>query len=366
MPQKENSENQKLEKQLKAVAHDLNNILSSTLHSVTLLKQKIENGTDEFSLIEIIESNSNRAADILEVLLDDKKAVTRILSIPRKLNEVILAISSTISPDIKIKTDVAGEVYQTFGLRTDVHRVIMNLLINAKEAIEGKGEIIISLSNLNKQNAVEKFPNIKEVNYVQLSICDTGCGIPEDSIDKIFVEDYSTKNKGRISGLGLNIVKEIVTSMGGYIFVESEINKGTNFTVLFPEFKKKEMPKKIGEEKTILIGEDDKTLLKLLAELLESYNFKVIKTEDGENCLKAIGEKNKIDLIIIDKKMPKLEGIDCIKKIREMKIEVPVILSSGSKGEISGELLKELKIEKVLHKPYDFEQMLSLIEELVY
>ena len=96
MSQKNNSENVKLEKQLKAVAHDMNNILSSTLHSVTLLKQKIEKNTDEFSLIEIIESNSNRAADILEVLLDEKKAVTRILSIPRKLNEVILAFSNTV------------------------------------------------------------------------------------------------------------------------------------------------------------------------------------------------------------------------------------------------------------------------------
>ena len=194
--------------------------------------------------------------------------------------KLYLRFRTLFSPDIKIKTDVAGEVYQTFGLRADVHRVIMNLLVNAKEAIEGNGEINISLSNLTKQNAAEKFPNIKEVNYVQLIVSDTGCGIPSESIDKIFVEDYSTKNKGRISGLGLNIVKEIVTSMGGYIFVESEINKGTKFTVLLPEFKKKELPRKIGKEKTILIGEDDKTLLKLLAELLESYNFRVIKNRE--------------------------------------------------------------------------------------
>ncbi|MBL1212626.1 MAG: hybrid sensor histidine kinase/response regulator [Ignavibacteriae bacterium] len=366
MPEIRNSNNRKLEKQLKAVAHDLNNILSSTMHSITLLKQKIEKGTDEFSLVEIIESNSNRAADIIDVLLDDKKSVTRTLNVSRLLNEVILAFSSTITPELKIKTDIVGEVYKIFGMRSNVYRIIMNLLVNAKESIEGTGEIYISLSNLNNKKAAEIFPNIREANYIQLSISDTGCGISKENISKIFVEEYSTKNKSGISGLGLNIVKEIVTSMGGYIFVESELDKGSTFTVLFPEFKKKEMSKKIGLEKTILISEDDKILLKLLAELLESYNFKVIKTEDGEGCLQEFISESKIDLIIIDKKMPNLDGIDCVRKIREMKIDVPVILSSGSKGEVSSGLLKELKIEKVLHKPYDFEQMLSLIEELVY
>lgn len=139
MSQTDQSNYKEKEKQLKSVAHDLNNILSSTLHSITLLKQKIDSESDEYSLIEIIESNSNKASDILEDILDSTTSVNRILNIPRIINEVLLAFSNTLPADVKITTDFESDVYKTFGSRSDIYRVIMNLLLNAKEAIDEKG-----------------------------------------------------------------------------------------------------------------------------------------------------------------------------------------------------------------------------------
>jgi CheY-like chemotaxis protein len=358
--------NRAKEKELKSVVHDLNNIFSSTLHSITLLKQKIERGTDEFTLIEIIESNSNKASDILEDILENKPSVSRILNVPRIISEVLLAFSNTLPADIKITTDIEGNVYKSFGSRSDIYRVVMNLLLNAKEAITEKGIISISLSNLKGSDASKHFQGVDDGNYLHLTIADTGCGIKPENLNDIFSDGFSTKDKGRISGLGLNIVSQIVNSISGYIFVQSEINKGTKFSILLPEYKRKKLTKTPGARKTILIGEDDRTLLKLLSELLESYNFNVIKAVDGRDVIGKFKKGNKIDLVIIDKKMPLLDGLDCIKELREMNIEIPVILSTGSKGEVRNDLLEELRIEKVLNKPYDFDQMLTLIEELVY
>jgi CheY-like chemotaxis protein len=366
MSQTDQSNYKEKEKQLKSVAHDLNNILSSTLHSITLLKQKIDSESDEYSLIEIIESNSNKASDILEDILDSTTSVNRILNIPRIINEVLLAFSNTLPADVKITTDFESDVYKTFGSRSDVYRVIMNLLLNAKEAIDEKGIISLALSNLSYSANTNKFNGVEEGNYVLLTISDTGCGIDPDNLDDIFLDGFSTKDKGRISGLGLNIVSQIINSIGGHIFVESEVKKGTVFSILLPEYKRRELPKAEGAPKTILVAEDDQTLLKLLSELLESYNFTVIKADDGIKVLSEFKSGSKIDLVIIDKKMPLLDGLDCVKQLRDQNISIPVILSSGSKGEIKHGLLEDLKIERVLNKPYDFEQMLSLIEELVY
>ncbi len=366
MSQTDQSNYKEKEKQLKSVAHDLNNILSSTLHSITLLKQKIDSESEEYSLIEILESNSNKASDILEDILDGKSSVNRILNIPRIINEVLLAFSNTLPPDIKITTDFESDIYKTFGSRSEVYRVIMNLLLNSKEAIDEKGVISLSLSNYSSLSKSNKFEGVEEGNYVLLTISDTGCGISPENLNDIFLDGFSTKEKGRISGLGLNIVSTIVNSIGGRIFVESELEKGTQFSILLPEYKRRELPKVDGTPKTILVGEDDQTLLKLLSELLESYNFQVLKADNGDEVLRKFSETSKIDLVIIDKKMPSLDGLDCVKKLRDRKINIPVILSTGSKGEIRQGLLEELKIEKVLNKPYDFEQMLSLIEELVY
>ena len=366
MNQSDQSNFKEKEKQLRSIAHDLNNILSSTLHSITLLKQKIDSESDEYSLIEIIESNSNKASDILEDILDGKSSVNRILNIPRIINEVLLAFSNTLPADIKITTDFESDVYKTFGSRSEIYRVIMNLLLNAREAIEEKGIISLALSNYSYSSKSNKYKGVEEGNYALLTISDTGCGIQPENMDDIFLDGFSTKEKGRISGLGLSIVSKIINSIGGHIFVESEINKGTKFSILLPEYKRRELPKADGNPKTILVGEDDLTLLKLLSELLESYNFKVIKADDGIEVLKKFKGNYQIDLVIIDKKMPTLDGLDCVKQLREKGINIPVILSSGSKGEIKQGLLEELNIKKVLNKPYDFEQMLSLIEELVY
>jgi two-component system cell cycle sensor histidine kinase/response regulator CckA len=340
-------------KSLKHLAHDLNNIFTRILNSAELLKRKSGDSEEIHHLIRNIESGTYLASEII-----DEAVKTNPEKIPiRKklyLNSIITDVVGTFSYLQKEKAFFQLNLDSNLGLvngkYTDFYRVIINLIINALEAIENDGRIVISTNNISKEN-------------IQLIIQDNGSGIDESALSHVFEEDFSTKHGSGPSGLGLSIVKNIIESYKGTIILTSSVNKGTEFRIAIPAFHSEIKTK--SKLKTILIAEDENILRELLTELFLEDNYSIIPAASGQEVLKLL-QNNLPDLIIIDGKMPEMDGIECIQEIRKMGITIPLIFASGSQLQME-ELGKtdKLKIDRVINKPYNFDEMLFAVRELI-
>lgn len=364
-------QSQKLEtvgKLASGMAHDFNNLLSSIFGSLNLLRKKLSDRPDVDYLLGNIESCSRRAADLSKGLLSYGKPTPKrktLIQPHSLLKELINVIEQTFPDKIKIIKNISPDLFDIMGNNTEIYQVLLNLCINGKEAIIGDGTITIECTNLviDHHNKYD-FPLLEEGKYVCFSISDTGEGINEKNITKIFDPYFSTKKKDTGSGLGLYVTYGIIKAHNGYIDVKSKVGKGTRFDIYIPSFEKRTEGKITDTEKIILLADDEHILRDLLSELLESYNYNVICVQNGIEALRLLTEEIKIDLLIIDFNMPELDGLSCIKKIRELNYNIPVILSSGSSS-INQKDIEGLKVSCILNKPYEFEQMLEEVKKLI-
>ncbi len=352
------------------MAHDFSNLLSSIFGSVNLLRRRVPQAENVDKLIDNIENCSIRARDLTKGLLSFGKPTAKrkeLVKPNRLLNEISKVVTQTFPGSITFTNKVHENLFDILGNETEIYQVLLNLCVNAKEATNSKGNITLSSSNLgvNKKNLLD-FPLLNEGNYVHFSVTDDGVGIKDEDLQKIFDPYFSTKSKDTGSGLGLYVSYGIIKAHNGVIDVSSKINNGTTFNVYIPAFEPAKI-KKYNEpyEKIILLADDEPMLSDLLAELLESNGYSVIKVGSGEEAIKLLREEIKVDLAIIDYNMPKLSGLETIAAIRNLKLDIPIILSSGSMRLDEDEEFYKHKIESRLQKPYEFETMLSTIQKFI-
>lgn len=364
-------QSQKLEtigKLASGMAHDFNNLLSSIFGSLNLLRRKLSDRPDVEYLLGNIESCSRRAADLSKGLLSYGKPTPKrktLIKPNNLLHELTNVVEQTFPGNIKIEKKISSSLYDIMGNATEIYQVLLNLCINGKEAIKDEGLITIECKNFTIDDRKKfDFPLLEKGKYVCFSISDSGEGISEANLSKIFDPYFSTKQKDTGSGLGLYVAYGIIKAHNGYIDVTSKVGKGTSFDIYIPAFEKELAEKHLKTEKIILLADDEFILRDLLAELLESYNYNVICVQNGIETLKILTEEIKVDLLVIDFKMPELDGVSCIKKIRELNFKLPIILSSGSSS-VNMENLEELNINCILNKPYEFEQMLEEVRKLI-
>jgi two-component system cell cycle sensor histidine kinase/response regulator CckA len=240
------------------------------------------------------------------------------------------------------------------------------LCVNAKEALNEEGNIKISAKNITiDENNIAFLPLLQTGNYVKFSVTDDGAGIEETHLTKIFDPYFSTKIKDTGSGLGLYVSYGIIKAHNGIIDVTSRLGEGTTFDVYIPSFEPPKKAKSEPGEKIILFADDEPMLGELLAELLETNGYSVIKVSSGKEALKVLTEEIKVDLAIIDYNMPGLSGLDTIAEIRNLNLDIPIILSSGSMWVNQEADLSKYKIDGQLNKPYEFEAMLATIRKFV-
>jgi signal transduction histidine kinase len=366
-------QSQKLEtigKLASGMAHDFNNLLSSIFGSLNLLKKKLKDKPEINYLLDNIENCSIRAADLTKGLLSYGKPTPKRKTLIKPqdlLKELLSVVQRTFPSTINIDFNFPSDLLDIMGNSTEIYQVLLNLAINAKEAIKADGKITIRAENftIDDKNIFD-FPLLKKGDYVCFSIIDSGEGISEENLTKIFDPYFSTKQKETGSGLGLYVTYGIIKAHNGYIDVKSKINQGTRFDVYIPSFKKPSARKALVKtEKIILLADDEIMLRDILAELLESYNFDVITVQDGTEVLRVLTEEIKVDLLIIDYKMPEMDGLTCIKKIRELQLDIPVILSTGSTSASQDKEFEKLKIDMILNKPYEFDKMLGAVQKLI-
>ena len=349
------------------LAHDLNNILTRILNSVELLKKKIPKSDSIDPLLASIENGTYLASEIIEdVVAESSQKILRKrrVNINTLINDLVATLSVLLNHRIIFEVKLDPDLPFVEGRYTDYYRVIMNLIINASEAIKDNGSISISTKHLNIKSNEKSEPALFETgNIVMIKIADTGSGIDKSVMPYIFDEQFSTKSKRKNSGIGLTIVKKIVEANNGFIKVASEKNKGTEFSIRFPAVVLGKN-KSTNSNKVILIAEDEEIQRQLLQELLESYNYKVITAANGHEVLEKLLISSP-DLLIIDRQMPMMDGATCIRRIKELNYDTPIILASGSDtNKIDTEYLDKL-VNKTINKPYNFEEMLGIIRLLV-
>jgi CheY-like chemotaxis protein/two-component sensor histidine kinase len=335
----------------KHLAHDLNNIFTRILNSIDLLKRKVSASSDLLPLLNNIEAGTYLASEMIADNFGDKsrKKNQRRINLNSIISDVVRSFSFQQKGRIDFILSLDPNLKIVSGNYSDYYRVVLNLITNAVESIEKTGIISLSTANIDDETKVE------------FIITDNGSGIDEETIPFIFDEDFSTKDKKTISGIGLSIVKKIVEENSGTVTVSSEFGKGTEFKIILKAAPIADIhPAQNG--KTILVAEDEEILRELLAELLQSYNYTVLTSSNGREVLDIL--KIRIpDLLIIDRRMPEMDGIECIKEISALNYNIPVILATGSQTD--DYKIDSININRAINKPYNFEELLALVRELI-
>jgi signal transduction histidine kinase len=351
------------------MAHDFSNLLSSIFGSLNLLRKKVPDTDDTKRLIDNIESCSIRARDLTKGLLSYGKSTPKRKELVKPnllVNEISKVVTQTFPGTIKYIEHVNENLHNILGNSTEVYQVLLNLCVNAKEATDGEGTITLSANNISidKKNIINH-PLLNEGNYVLFTVKDDGSGIEEKDLQKIFDPYFSTKEKETVSGLGLYVSYGIIKAHKGMIEVTSEVGAGTQFDVYIPAFEPQKEKSPSSPDKIILLADDEEMLSDLLAELLESNDYNVIKVSSGKEALRVLTEEIKVDLLIIDYNMPEMSGLETIEKIRKLNLDVPVILSSGITDFDTDEIMDKYGINNCVQKPYVFETMLETIQSVI-
>ena len=364
-------QSQKLEtigKLSSGMAHDFSNLLSSIFASLNLLRKRVPQNEAVDRLIDNIENCSVRAKDLTKGLLSYGKPTPKRKELvkPNLLtNEISKVVNQTFPGTIKYTCNTEKNLYDILGNSTEIYQILLNLCVNAKEATGEKGTIELLVKNITIDNGnISTYPWLEIGNYVCFSVKDNGSGIEENDLLKIFDPYFSTKSKDTGSGLGLYVTYGIIKAHKGFVDVSSSPNQGTTFDVYIPSYEPNKIVQTDTTDKIILLADDEPMLSELLAELLESNGFYVIKVSSGKEAIKVLSEEIKVDLAIIDYNMPEMNGLETIEKIRDLDFDLPIILSSGSMHVDADFSADKYRIDSSLQKPYEFDTMLATIKKL--
>jgi PAS domain S-box-containing protein len=362
------------------IAHDFNNILTGILGYASLLKYRLGEQADLQRFVQIIETSSLRAADLIRQLLAFSRGTQpegfQLVAPNRIIREASKLLESSLGKHVELELDLTSALPFIETNATQVQQAILNLCLNARDAMPGGGKMTINTGvvDLGGEGAhLYRDLGAEPGQYVRISVRDTGVGIPKENLDKIFDPFFTTKEVGKGSGLGLSMVYGIVKNSNGYIHVESQEGKGSAFDLLFPvvsgEGKHQlmdQLPLGLGGKETILLVDDEEMVRDLGSEILQKHGYHVLLAADGEKALEMWQEKKKrIDLILLDLVMPNLGGPATLARLREMDPSVKVLICSGYRSK--EEELKTLKMADVplIMKPFRPEDLAARVREVL-
>ena len=360
------------------VAHDLNNILAPIMLSAPLLRMDSLPAEDFDRLLDTIETNTQRGSDIVKQLLAFGRGIEgeRVVVQPRHIIKDMVKIArETFPKNITITAEVASDLWPIMGDPTHTHQVLLNLCINARDAMPHGGTLKVVAENLqlDEHYAVQD-TEAKAGPFVTIRVSDTGTGIPKEIMEKIFDPFFTTKEIGKGTGLGLATVMGIIKNYGGMVHVYSEEGKGTVFNVLLPAAPNAQaaddealrIPLPMGRGEGILVVDDEDGIIKATCKLLERHNYKVFPATDGAEALTMFSRhRSAIRLILTDVMMPVMDGLALTRVIKKLDGEVKIIASSGLEPDARFEELRALGVDSFLTKPYTAEKLLHSLRDLL-
>jgi len=363
------------------IAHDLNNMLAPIILASQLLRMRVDDSEGQHWL-DTLESTTQRGASLIRQVLSFAKGDQgdRVdLSVGHLVNEVATILKQTLNRSIQIQVSKAEDLWPVRGDPTQLHQVLMNLCVNARDAMPNGGRIHISAENAvikNTDPVLMKGGNPGM--HVLITVADTGSGISGELLDRIFDPFFTTKERGKGSGLGLTTVQTILKNHGGFVTVESQLRRGTRFKVYLPavsaspvtrpaETSRPSLPR--GDGETILLVDDEAAFREITQATLEKYGYRVLAAADGTEALTLFMQnRNEVKLVMTDIMMPVMDGAELIRALIKMDVDVRFIAISGlletEKAAVE-EAAPGSEVE-FLAKPFSTDNLLLTVHEVLH
>lgn len=356
------------------IAHDLNNILSAVGLAAHLLKRKYSND-HAAELLTTIESSVERGADIVKQVLlftrggDGERKPVDILELVGEMSRIV---KETFPKSIELRAMIDPNLGAIHGDRTQLHQVLMNLCVNARDAMSNGGTLMIAARHHDVDEAYARMNmDVQPGTYVMVEVRDTGTGIPSDVLDRIFDPFFTTKELGKGTGLGLSTVLGIVKSHGGFVRVYSELGKGTKFSIYLP-VKEGRTPEKTehnpvdlrGHGEMILLVDDEKPVRQVACTALEENGYRVVTAENGADAAALLADhKDEVRAVVLDMLMPVMDGWMTSHAIGKMAPTMPIIATSGFQDRWSER--RPENIVELIEKPYTAQRLLRSIRDIL-
>jgi two-component system cell cycle sensor histidine kinase/response regulator CckA len=369
------------------IAHDFNNVLSAIMMANDFLLNAHKPTDPSFQDIMQIKQNATRAAALVRQLLAFSRKQTlrpQVLDIGDVLSDLNVLLKRLLGEKVKPEVVHGRDLWPIKADLSQLEQVIVNLAVNARDAMPDGGKLTVRTANVSAQEAEKlSYKGMPSADYVRIDVTDTGTGIPSDIVDKIFEPFFSTKEVGKGTGLGLSTVYGIVKQTGGFIYVDSEAGKGTSFRIFLPRHHaEQELPEAAANgaakeqpaeakraadltgQGTILLVEDEEGLRSLNARGLRSRGYSVIEASNGVEAMEALEQKNgAVDLVVSDVVMPEMDGPTLLKAMRDRNPDLKIIFVSGYAEDAFEKSLPENQQFAFLAKPFALSALVAKVKE---
>jgi two-component system cell cycle sensor histidine kinase/response regulator CckA len=371
------------------IAHDFNNVLSAIMMANDFLLNAHKPTDPSFQDIMQIKQNATRAATLVRQLLAFSRRQTlrpQVLDLGDALSDLTMLLRRLIGEKVKLDLVHGRDLWPVKVDVSQFEQVIVNLAVNARDAMPEGGKLTVRTANVtHEETASLSYKGMPAADYVRIDVADTGTGIPAEIVDKIFEPFFSTKEVGKGTGLGLSTVYGIVKQTGGFIYVDSEADKGTSFRIFLPrhhpelevaqethatngaakETSAESKPKAdLTGQGTILLVEDEEGLRSLNARGLRSRGYSVIEASNGVEALEALEAKNgAVDLVVSDVVMPEMDGPTLLREMRMRNPDLKIIFVSGYAEEAFDKSLPENEQFAFLPKPFALSALVAKVKE---
>ncbi|APF17294.1 multi-sensor hybrid histidine kinase [Caldithrix abyssi DSM 13497] len=355
------------------IAHDLNNILTPILLATEVLRMRDKKPANE-KVMHMIESSAQRGKELIQQILSFARGVEgehKPVQVRHIIAEVGRIIKETFPKSINFKMSVAKDLWPVLADATQINQVLMNLCVNARDAMPEGGKLEIRAENVVFDEHYSLMHQTAQPgDYIKISVIDSGQGIPEKLINKIFDPFFSTKEVGKGTGLGLSTVHTIIQQHNGFINVYSEPGNGTTFNVYLPANKSAEVEESReiaedlkGEGQTILVIDDEAAIREIISNTLKDNGYRVLTASDGAQGVAIFAQqKNKTDLVLTDISMPYMDGHSAIRSILKINPDVDIIAMSGLEHDVKVDINRPIKM---LNKPFTSQKLLKTMKEVL-
>ncbi len=359
------------------IAHDFNNILSAIMGYTELARLYMDKDHPSMSHLKEVTRASQRAADLVsQILTFSRKEQRELVAINMQpiINEPLKLLRASLPTTIEIRQEI-GETGQVLADGTQLHQVIMNLCTNASHAMIGGGVLEVCLKEVELSlKSVRFMPDLKPGTYARLTISDTGCGMSRQVLEHIFDPYFTTKAKGKGTGLGLAVVQGIIKSFGGNISVGSRLGEGSIFTIFLPVVEAVVGDDRLEEDEgdvpggmeRVLLVDDEQALVHLQTMTLEELGYAVVPFSSSAQACEAFGETpDAFDIVISDMTMPEMTGLQLAAEVAKIREDIPFIICTGYSDGLGPERIAEFGVNCVLSKPVQRRDLALAIRRLL-
>lgn len=358
------------------IAHDLNNVLTPILMAVDLLQSALSEDLRE-TLLAPLQASAEHGAELVKQVLSFTRGSqmqrTEFLQVRHLIRDIEKMLRHTLPKSIELRITVPRDLLPLSADATQLHQVLMNLCVNARDAMPTGGRLTVTAENVYlDENYARMNPQARPGAYVLLRVTDTGTGIPADALDKVFEPFFTTKDQGKGTGLGLFTVQSIIKAHGGFIMLDTKISEGTQFSVYLPAAAKaqgefpqlQDGPSPAGHGQLVLVADDDSSIRAITRATLEAHGYHVLTAGDGTEAVALYGQhRGEVRAALIDMMMPIMDGPLTIRALQRLNPEIPIIAVSGLTKNGQAPALTSLGAHSFLQKPYTAHKLLTTLAD---